>query len=107
MVVYVCDNLHPRLRRLRMHIISIIDLPAGRPKYLALCMAYCFMRPESRIILKMSVLLRRKVSRYISNGKINDIVLLLSPFCDKVMLSVWPVYSPPGMRPYVPRFITL
>lgn len=52
MVVYVCDNLHTRLRRLRMHIISIIDLPAGRPKYLALCMAYCFMRPESRIIKK-------------------------------------------------------
>lgn len=50
MMVYVCDNLHTRLRRLRMHIISIIDLPAGRPKYLALCMAYCFMRPESRII---------------------------------------------------------
>ncbi len=46
MMVYVCDNLHTRLRRLRMHIISIIDLPAGRPKYLALCMAYCFMRPE-------------------------------------------------------------
>lgn len=27
--------------------------------------------------LKMSVVLRHKVSRYISNGKINDIVLLL------------------------------
>ena len=57
--------------------------------------------------LKMSVLLRRKVSRYILNGKINDIVLLQSPFRDKVMFSVWPVYSPPGMRPYVTCYIPL
>ena len=30
-----------------------------------------------------------------------------SPFRDKVMFSVWPVYSPPGMRPYVTCYIPL
>ncbi len=42
--ICVCDNSHTRLRRLRMHIISIIDLPNGMPKLCMVCVGRSFIK---------------------------------------------------------------